>query len=304
MLPQSQPPSSPHLKVYRLTIAYDGFEYHGWQIQPNGISVQEVIEQSLAKLLKHPIRIIAAGRTDAGVHAIGQVAHFKTTESLDIHKTLNALNGMLPHDIRITDIARAAPRFHANRSATKKIYHYQVCLLAYVMPFERKYVYHFRKKVSIPLIQEAAKLFLGKHDFTAFANVGGSDSIKKNPYRTIFRLDVIPTPTGLRLEFEGDGFFYKMVRNITGMLLAIGCGKKTTADIMKAFSLKDRREAERAAPAHGLSLIKVFYPEELLNFDESLSTDSRSISSQKRIHDVDIQDIVDSIDDEDSSVLP
>ncbi len=248
-----------------MTIAYDGTSFHGWQTQPNGLSIQQLIEEALLRLIKIPVRIIAAGRTDAGVHALGQVAHFRTDKSLNTKTIFKALNGILPKDIRILEFAEAHPNFHANRSAIKKIYRYSICTESYVMPFEQRYTLHLHKKVDMDLVRQAAKLFIGKHDFTSFANVGGGAPIEKNPYRTILRLDVIPTPSGFQLEFEGDGFFYKMVRNITGMLLAVGTGRRELKDIKRVFHAKDRKQAERAVPANGLTLVKVFYPQDLIN---------------------------------------
>lgn len=253
------------MQTYVLKIAYDGTNYHGWQIQPNGISIQQLIEEALAKL-HLPRRLIAAGRTDSGVHALDQHAHFRTETLLDTHRIHRALNGLLPHDIRILSVRHVHPQFHANRSAVRKIYHYSISLEPYVLPFDRLYTYHFPKKIDWQLLRQAAAAFVGKHDFTSFANVGGSIDLEKNPYRTIYRLDVLPTATGFRLEFEGDGFFYKMVRNITGMLLAVATQRRPFEDIEKVFKARDRKVAERAAPAHGLTLFKVFYPDELLEY--------------------------------------
>lgn len=251
------------MHTYALKIAYDGTQYHGWQVQPNGTSIQQLIEEALTTL-HIPVRLIAAGRTDSGVHALDQHAHFRIDTYLDTNRIQRALNGLLPHDIRVLAVEQVHPHFHANRSATKKIYHYAISLQSYVMPFERAYTYHFPKKIDFELLQQATRAFVGRHDFTSFANVGGGADLEKNPFRTIFRLDVIQTGTGIRFEFEGDGFLYKMVRNITGMLLAVATGRRPIEDIENVFKAKDRKVAERAAPAHGLTLMKVFYPEELL----------------------------------------
>ena len=256
--------SNTNPNTYRITIAYDGTNFHGWQIQPNAVTIQQVIEEALALLLQTKVRLIAAGRTDAGVHAIGQIAHFRIDRTLDVLHLFRALNGVLPKEIRILECTKAHPNFHANRSAIKKIYHYNISFLPYVMPLERFNTLHYQKRVDFDRLVQAAALFVGKHDFTAYANVNGSACIENNPYRTIFRLEVVPTTCGVRLEFEGDGFFYKMVRNITGMILAVASGRRTLEDITTVFESRNRRLAEKASSASGLTLVKVFYPEEYL----------------------------------------
>ena len=245
---------------YKLKFAYDGTAYNGWQVQPNAVAIQEIIEKAIFTLIREKIRIIGSGRTDAGVHALEQVAHFKCTKQIDTRRFFQAINGMLPHDIRLLSIEEAPLSFHAQRSALRKIYHYHICLNPIVMPFERLYRYHVRKRISLPLLEEAAKLFVGSHDFTSYANSGTEGACKKNPVRTIYRLDVIKTADGVRLEFEGNGFLYKMVRNITGMLLDVASGRHSLEDINKIFEAKDRRIAPKSAPAQGLFLIKVIYP--------------------------------------------
>lgn len=245
---------------YKLIIAYDGTAYSGWQMQPNAISIQELFENALHTLTREKVRLIGSGRTDAGVHARGQVAHFKCSKALDLGYLFCALNGILPIDIRLLHIESAPLTFHAQRSALRKIYHYNLCFEPVVLPFDRLYRYHFRKAVSLDLLQEAARLFVGTHDFTSFANSGDEGACRKNPVRTIYRLDVVKQEQGVRLEFEGNGFLYKMVRNIVGMLLNVASGKRSINEIETLFQAKDRRLAPQSAPAQGLFLMKVFYP--------------------------------------------
>jgi len=246
---------------YKLIIAYDGTAYSGWQVQPNAISIQEIIEKALHTLTHEKVRLIGSGRTDAGVHALAQVAHFKCTEELDLPPIFRALNGILPPDIRLLHIGSAPSTFHAQRSALRKIYHYHLSFEPVLMPFDRLYCYHFRNrgKVSFDLLQEAARLFVGTHDFSSFANSGDEGACRKNPIRTIYRLDVVPHEKGVRLEFEGNGFLYKMVRNIVGMLLNVASGKRSIDEIEMLFQAKDRRLAPQSAPAQGLFLVKVLY---------------------------------------------
>ncbi len=247
------------LHNYKLTIAYDGTAYSGWQVQPNAISIQELIENAIHTFAREKVRLIGAGRTDAGVHAKGQIAHFKCSQELGPEYTLRALNGILPVDIRILQMEKVPLEFHAQRSAKKKIYHYHLCIDRTVLPFERLYTYHFRREISLDLLQKAASKFVGRHDFTSFANSGDEGAVKKNPIRTIFRLDVVVVANNIRLEFEGDGFLYKMVRNIVGMLLNVASGKRSLEEIDTLFKARDRRLAPQSAPAQGLFLVQVFY---------------------------------------------
>jgi tRNA pseudouridine38-40 synthase len=241
---------------YKLTIAYDGTRFAGWQTQSNGISIQATIEESLSTILRIPTEIIGSGRTDAGVHALGQVAHF-VAEPTDLRRLLRSLNGILPTDIRVLHIEEVDEIFHARYSAISKEYHYHFHLSPIIDPFKRLYVTHFPIPLDIALLGATAKLFVGTHDFTSFANKGSSS---KSPIRTVTRLDVCHVPHGIRLEFEGEGFLYKMVRNITGTLLDVARGKITPDDVLKIFAAKDRTKAPPAAPAQGLFLMRVQYP--------------------------------------------
>lgn len=247
------------LQTLKLTIAYDGTNYCGWQIQPNGLTVQGVIENALKIYCREPIRLIGAGRTDAGVHARGQVAHFRTEQVINPLQLKRALNGLLPLSIRIMNVEPASIQFHAQRSAQSKEYHYSIALGDVVVPFIQPYVWHERRPLTIPLLKDSTHLFIGRHNFSAFANSQESGAAGKNPFRTIFRLDCIDTEYGVRLEFEGNGFLYKMVRNITGMLVAVASNKHSVDDIPRLLLGASRREAARAAPPNGLTLVKVNY---------------------------------------------
>ncbi len=246
-------------KKYKLTIQYEGTDYSGWQVQPDATTIQETIEQVLEKFLQEPQRIIGAGRTDSGVHALGQVAHFTTERELDQRIFLKSANGLLPHEIRITHIEEVPESFHAQKSAKKKIYHYHLYLDPVQSPFKRRTTTLVRKKIDLELLKKAASEFVGTHDFTSFANSAHEGAASKSAVRTIYRLDVVPEEGGIRLEFEGSGFLYKMVRNITGMLIDVSSGRRPLSDIQKVLAAKDRREASRAAPATGLFLVEIFY---------------------------------------------
>lgn len=221
-----------------------------------------MIENAIHTLLKQPIRVIGAGRTDAGVHALGQTAHIQLEHPLDCEKVLHHLNGILPHDIRIKELAPTLNDFHAQYSAQSKEYHYHLWLEKVIDPFVRPYRHHFSDtRFSLPLLQEGVQPFIGTHDFATFANVGGS---VKTTVRTIDHIQVVEQEGGIRLEFRGDGFLYKMVRNIVGTLLELSTNRRPLSQISELFAAKDRRAAGRAAPPRGLFLIKIHYPSRFL----------------------------------------
>lgn len=244
---------------YKIVVAYDGTHYGGWQIQPNSVCIQELIERALSTILRAPISLYGSGRTDAGVHALAQVAHFTSPSSIDTYKALASLNGLLPEDIRILSLQEASTDFHARFSATAKIYHYRLHLGSIPDPFKRRYAYHVPHPVALATLKEAAAHFIGTRDFTSFAHEASRGSAARDAVRTLYRLDVVEEEGGVRLEFEGNGFLYKMVRNIVGTLLDVCAGKLTEDQIPQILCAKDRRRAGRSAPPHGLHLIEVKY---------------------------------------------
>ena len=239
---------------FKIQVAYDGGPFSGWQLQLNATSIQGEIEQALALLLKKETRVVGSGRTDAGAHARGQVAHFDAKEK----PALQALNGILPKEIRILSIDEVEDSFHAQYSTVGKIYHYHLWLDKVSDPFLYKYRYKVPFPISLDLLEEATKAFLGKRDFKSFSNVGSS---VKTTIRTLKRIDIVKQKGGVRLEFEGDGFLYKMVRNIVGTLLEIASHQDVNLE--EIFSAKDRRFAGVCAPAHALFLMEVMYESSL-----------------------------------------
>jgi tRNA pseudouridine38-40 synthase len=224
-------------------------------VQPNGTSIQELLEEVLATIHQRRISVTGAGRTDAGVHALAQIAHF----TLDgPPPSLRSLNGLLPADIRVFDIAEVSDDFHARFSATGKIYHYHLWTDPVQSPFKRLYSLHHTYPLDREAVESAISHLLGTHDFTSFANESGA---KRNPIRTIDRIDLVDQPGGLRLEFEGKSFLYKMVRNLVGTLLEVGAGKRSPNDIPTILAAGDRRAAGKAAAPHGLFLVEVHYDE-------------------------------------------
>ncbi|NGX31744.1 MAG: tRNA pseudouridine synthase A [Chlamydiae bacterium] len=242
--------------TYKLTLSYIGTAFCGWQIQPNSPTIQEKLQDALKILLKTSTKVIGSGRTDAGVHAIAQVAHFNTEQKLDIYTCKKALNSLLPKEIRITDICLVDDTFHALKSACAKMYVYHLHLGS-PLPFLEPFVYSV-PKLDIPLLEKSAKYFIGTHDFTTFTN---KPCKNKDHTRTLYALDVVQQNSLVSLHFLGNGFLYKMVRNITGTLLAIQQGKLTVEDIPQLFEKKDRTHAPMPANAKGLFLKQVFYDE-------------------------------------------
>ena len=244
---------------YKLLITYDGTNYHGWQVQPNGISIQAEIEMALSKVLQEKVRIVGAGRTDAKVHALGQTAHFHTEKTPDLFRLLHSLNTLLPKDIRILSVEEAHEKFHAQHSAVSKVYRYHLHLDRIVSPFKRNTVWHLYYPIDLEKLLEASRHFLGTHDFAAFANEPHRGVASYDSIRTIHRIDMIKEEGGIALEFEGDGFLYKMVRNIVGAMVECASGKRACQEIPTIFASRDRRRAGSAAPPQGLFLVKIHY---------------------------------------------
>lgn len=243
---------------YKMVIAYDGTKYHGWQVQPNGISIQQLIEENLRIILRTVVKIVGSGRTDAGVHALGQVAHFQS-EAFVERKVMASLNGLLPDDVRILSIEEVPSDFHAQYSTVSKTYRYHLHLDPVMHPCKRMYSWHIRSAFCQKRLSEACQHLIGTHDFTTFANEAHSGVAAHDPVRTIKRIDAIAEEGGIYLEFEADGFLYKMVRNIVGTLVEVATGKRDADTIPMLLAKRDRREAGLAAPPQGLFLAKVQY---------------------------------------------
>ncbi len=242
-----------------MTLAYDGTSYGGWQVQPNATSIQSLLEYALLTLLKEKTAVIGSGRTDAGVHALGQVANFKAKEPLDLYRISHSINGLLPKEVRVISLEEVDDSFHARYSATGKTYRYHLHLDKVLNPFNRLYSWHVSHKVSIQKLQKTALFFLGTKDFSAFANEAHTGSAAKNGVRTLRKLDVVNTDGGVYLEFEGTGFLYKMVRNITGTLMDICAGRLQEENLEEILLSKDRKKSGSAAPPQGLFLMNVNY---------------------------------------------
>ena len=244
------------MRNLKFEIEYDGTNYCGWQVQNSRRkkSIQEVIEKALRKILQEKVKLIASGRTDAGVHAIGQVTNFKTRSAISIAKLQWALNGNLPDDIRIRKIEEVNLNFHSRFQAKSKVYRYTILNRPYSSVFYRTTAYFYPYPLDIKLMRKEAGVLLGKHNFRSFQ---AADKKERRPIRTIRDMRVKKDKEFIHLDIEADGFLYNMVRNIAGTLIEIGRGKFTPGYIKKILSLRDRKFAGPTAPAKGLRLIKV-----------------------------------------------
>ncbi len=241
---------------YKMTISYDGTNYGGWQVQPNRKTVQELIQNALKIILRTDCPIIGSGRTDAGVHARGQIAHFSCDVPFELSPFRYSLNSLLPSDIRILEIDPVSEEFHARYSVKKKIYHYYLHLDLVQSPFYGRYRTPIYVPLDLDLLQEALPLLMGTHDFSTFRGAGYNST---NPIKTLYSLKMLPEEGGIRLEFEGSGFLYKMVRNIVGTLLQVASGKRPVSNISNLLESKDRTQAGPTAPPQGLFLTRVQY---------------------------------------------
>jgi tRNA pseudouridine38-40 synthase len=242
----------------KLEIEYDGTNYCGWQAQRSRRfkSIQEVIEKALQKILREKVKLIASGRTDAGVHALGQVANFKTSSGITHEKLLRALNALLPDDISILSVKEGAPDFHSRFQCKSKVYRYTLLNRKAPSALERNTLFFYPYPLNVELIQREAKALLGKHNFKSFQ---ASGSKERDPVRTIKKLRILRERERIIFEIEADGFLYNMVRNIVGTLIEIGRGRFPAGSLKRILLAQDRRLAGPTAAAKGLSLLKVKY---------------------------------------------
>jgi len=245
------------MRTLKLTLSYDGTNYVGWQRQINGISVQQVVEEAFAPLMGGVAPTVAgAGRTDAGAHALGQVATVNTETEISPVAVQRALNVRLPFDVRVMAVEEATPGFHARFHATGKIYRYRVITSQVMSPFDRNYAWHSPEPKNIDLMREAAALLVGTHNFASFQARG---SFVSDTVRTIHSLELRQAGSEITLHCDGDGFLRHMVRGIVGTLAEIGTGLRPPSIIQEMIDARDRRAAGATAPAHGLTLIEVRY---------------------------------------------
>ena len=244
------------VRTLKLTIAYDGTRYAGWQVQENKPTIQATLEQVLKRILRERVKVVGSGRTDAGVHALAQVAHVRISSTLPRDRLLRSLNQVLPLDIAVTQIEEAPASFHARFRTRSKQYRYRIFTGEVVTPFLRPYVHHVRIPLNVSLMRREAMRLQGRHDFRGFASAGATT---RTTIRTISVVRLVRRGPELHLELEGDGFLQTMVRSIAGTLLDIGRGRLASGTVQRILRTGDRRLAGTTAPAQGLILVSVTY---------------------------------------------
>lgn len=249
-------PDSGEPTRWKCVVAYDGGAFDGWQSQPSGNAIQDMIERRLVAVLKTEVRIHGSGRTDAGVHALAQVFHFDARWTHGADKLRAALQSGLPGSILLKSVRVASPDFHARFSAQGKTYRYEL-FLGEADPFATRYCWSFTRPLDWTAIEAAAAALRGRHDFKAFAAEGGTE--RENTVRDLRRLEIQRRGKRVRLTFEADGFLYKMVRSLTGTLINVGLGKLAAKDVVALLKSAKRTPQVQTAPPQGLFLVKVKY---------------------------------------------
>ena len=254
----TQPLKTPR---YRVIVAYDGTDFKGWQKQPGLRTVQETIEEAVRKLAPADAEIVihGSGRTDAGVHAFGQVAHFDLAREMPGFQLRRALNRWLPYDVRILDAVRVDSDFHARRTAHSKEYRYRIYNAEVMHPMYMRTCAHVSKPLNIDKMKQAAAILIGEHDFAAFT--ANPNREIETTVRHVYNIEFVLDGPVLELRFTGNGFLYKMVRSLTGVLISVGEGKFEPDFVQVIMDSKERTAIVETAPARGLALYKVNYPQ-------------------------------------------
>ena len=247
------------MRNIRMTIAYNGTDFHGWQRQQNAVTVQEVLEETLSAVTKTPTAVIGAGRTDAGVHAKSYTCNFKTDCSIPAEKIPFALNALLPPSITVQDAKETDDDFHARFSAIGKHYRYRILNTRHPDPFEKDFSFFYPQELDVEKMQKAAQDLLGTHDFSAFCSAGATT---KTSVRTLYQADVVKDGDLIIIDLYGNGFLYNMVRIITGTLIYIGNGKLPADCIPQLIAEKKRKESGITVPPQGLFFMEAYYERE------------------------------------------
>jgi len=245
------------MRNIKLTIEYDGTGYHGWQIQQNSPTIQGILQEKIGVITGEGISLIGSGRTDAGVHAIGQVANFRTESGISLEAIKRGVNSLLPDDIAIRRAEEVSDDFHARFSARSKLYEYRVLNSSVPSPIERNFSWHVSRRLDLGEMRKAAQMLLGTHDFSSFRSAQ-SDNL--NPVRTLMTLEIRKRRNHMiSIRVRANAFLKQMVRNVVGCLVDVGRGKLDPEDLGEILDARDRTEAGMAAPPHGLFLVKVEY---------------------------------------------
>lgn len=241
---------------FKLTLEYDGTNYHGWQLQKNAVTIQGTLEAALARICGGPIRVRVAGRTDTGVHALGQVVTFTTEKTIEHYRLQRALNGLLPRDIVVKRVEEVPETFNPRFDALSRTYRYQIWNQAWPSAIWARYSWHVSFPLNVEAMNQAAALLIGDHDFSSFQ---GSDWVAHNPQRTVLHSQLRQEGEFLVYEVEGRSFLRHMVRNIVGTLVDVGRGTLSIEDFTAIFAACDRTRAGVNAPPRGLFLVTVTY---------------------------------------------
>jgi len=245
------------MRTLKLTLAYEGTRYAGWQNQRGRQpTIQVVLQRAFRRIVHEAVHVVGSGRTDAGVHALAQVAHVKTHSRIAVGALQGALNAILPPDIVVTEIREVSPRFQAQFHATSKRYRYHIVNGSTALPFERRYVHHIRVPLNVSSMKREASVLVGRHDFRAFCASGSSVTDMR---RTVHDIHVHGRQGRVMIDLEADGFLYRMVRSIVGTLIDIGRGHRPAGTMARILATKDRRLVGPTAPAKGLWLMEVRY---------------------------------------------
>ena len=244
------------MRTIKLTVEYDGTPFHGWQVQPDAPTVQEALEQAVESVTQEKVTVVGSGRTDAGVHALGQVAHVQTGSPLPVEKWVAALNAHLPPEIAVTAAEEAPDGFHARYSARSKTYRYRILNRRARSARERTTAWWIQAPLDVEAMACAAGYCLGPHDFTAFESKSEPES---SGLRRMLRLEVQRCGEHIDLWFEATGFLYNMVRAMVGTLVQVGLGKIPPEQVARILESRDRAQAGPTAPPHGLCLMEVRY---------------------------------------------
>ena len=244
------------MKRIKLTVAYDGTHYNGWQVQPNGITIEGMLNKAIAELTNETVAVIGASRTDSGVHALGNVAVFDTNTRIPPEKLCYALNQRLPEDIVVQHSCEVPLHFHPRRCESRKTYVYKILSRAFPLPLSRNDCYFTYRKLDVEKMRQAAAYLVGTHDFKSFCSV---HSQVETTVRTIYHLAVEKEQDVITIEVTGSGFLYNMVRILAGTLLQVGMGERSPQQMQEILNAKDRSAAGATAPAHGLTMIGITF---------------------------------------------
>jgi len=253
-------PVSSSSRHFQLILEYEGTDFQGWQIQPRGRTVQGVLQEVARAVFKQPVKIIAAGRTDRGVHALGQVAHFAVATRMSAGAVQSAFNAYLPDDVVVRDVREVSSRFHARYSAKAKVYRYTLLTQQWPRPRCRRFVWHYPHAVDVDRLRRAARVLVGEQDFRSFQSVDPARPERsRDTVRHVYRVDVWRQEACVHIEVEADGFLYKMMRAMVGTLLEVGRDDDPHKAMRRVLEARDRCRAGPTAPAQGLTLMRVLY---------------------------------------------